>query len=112
MHKFKRHFRFCRITNHPAYVLSESNGCYRYISLTHAMAANSLATIKLRMKGNDSERAMYAVPITYVADKECFSRNRLSMKFDKADGWIVRDIAAGKIRLKDFYIGGKRKHNG
>lgn len=88
---FKRHFRFCYFTKHPAYIVAETEAAYVYLSITHAPYFNGHKCISMR-------DGSYLVPVVMVADKNYFSKCRKGRyKFTRADGPIIRDILKGKV---------------
>ena len=93
---FKRHFRFNKVDGHPAYIISEGNGNYSYISITHAPCTlgkfrKNIALID-PIKQND-DRINYIVPVVMIAPKRHFSNHvATQFKFSPKDGATIRDM--------------------
>ena len=93
--KFKKHFRFNKLVNHPAYIFKEENGYYFYFFVTHQKKWKHIVNIPLTgtLDRTDTKEKNYIVPLILKAKPDRFHDRVIDdLKFHRSDGPIIRDL--------------------
>ena len=91
---FKKHFRFNKLVNHPAYIFKEENGLCYYFFVTHQKKWKNIKNIPLTgpLKRNDLKKN-YLVPLILKAKPDRFQDQAAKhLKFHRADGPLIREL--------------------
>ena len=102
--RYKKHFRFNYKECHYAYIISENEKCYLFISITHSKKTfkNSNIRLELPLKKN-TKIPNYLIPMICIQEKRYFGRKISSMKFSKKDGSKLR-LLYKKYNFKNDYV--------